>query len=114
MRLGVLRRELGGDPSTLGNGESLTASPLADLRGLTGTTMATASASPVGRLRAATAEPASRTDVAREPVAQLGGVLVAQVDLVRRPIESERNRLGAGSFVVVQIADENDLHALRH
>jgi len=52
------------------------------------------------------------TDVDRERVAQLGGVLLVEVDLIRRSVESERHRLGR--LGTVEVVLENDVDLLRH
>jgi hypothetical protein len=49
-----------------------------------------------------------------EGIAQLGGVRVTDVDLVRRTVEGEGDRLGAGCVVAVNVAGQQYLNALSH
>src|SRR3954447_14567497 len=87
-RGGVARGQVGGDPPALGHRQALGPGPLPDARGFTAAAP-TGPAPPVagapGRPTAAAAT--GHPDVGREAVAQLAAVLLADVDLVGRPVE---------------------------
>src|SRR5437764_3266 len=67
-----------------------------------------------GVLTEGTTRPSRDADEAGEALAQLPGVLVTQVDLVRRAVEGELQRLGGRCLVAVQIAHQHYLHPLGH
>lgn len=112
MRGGVLLGELGRHPTTLGDGETLAASPFANLSRLPRAAL-TAAATAAATRRAAARSP-GRCDEGRERLAQLAPVALADVDLVGGAVEPEGHGLGAGSFVRMQIANKNDLNSLCH
>src|SRR3954447_19216986 len=111
---GVLLGELGGDASTLRDGEPLGAGPLPPPRRLTGTTAVAAAPTATAGQVAPAAGPAPCTDVRREPLAHLDRMLFAEVDLVGRPVEGEGDSFGARGLVVVQITHEQNLNSLCH
>src|SRR5690348_7275278 len=118
---GVVRRPDGrGDAAALADLVAVRAGPLADVGHLLlaarrGRAPGAAAAA-LRRCNRAAARAPTGTDVRRERVTQLGGVVVADVDLVRRPVEPERDGLAALDLVlvVVQVAHEHDLDLLRH
>src|SRR5690348_11856046 len=117
VRRGVLLRQLRRDPAALGNGQPLAASPLANARSIArpaAAATATAAATTRRRQRTATAHPASDADEAGQALAQLPGMAVAEVDLVRRAVQRELQRLRRRSLVAVQIAHQHYLNPLRH
>jgi len=58
---------------------------------------------------------AGRGDVRRQRVAQRGGVVVGQVDLVAAAVEAERDRARrSGAVEVVEVVDELHVHLLCH
>src|SRR4051794_731015 len=88
------------------------AGPLADRASLLAVHPATAAGGPGaagtgGAVAATAAHLAGGRDVLAEDVPQLLGVLLGQVDLVRRPVEGERDRLVSSDAVVEVVAQDH-------
>ena len=87
---GVVRLlDVGGDATALGDVHALARGPLADLLGVRGA--GRRGRGPSAAATGATADLAGVADVAAQGLAQGGGVLVVEVDLVRRAVETERD-----------------------
>src|SRR5215207_2442590 len=104
--------DLGRNTATLADLEALLLGPLAD--GLVllpvGGSSATATAS--SALARSTAELAASANIRGHRIPELGRVLRREIDLVRRAIECECNRLLG--LATVEIIDQGDLNLLRH
>src|SRR4051812_22867830 len=107
---GVVRRaDLRGDPAALGDLEAVAARPVPDLLGAraVGGRRGLAPAAARGG-----ADLAAVPDVRRQGVAQLGGVVVVEVDLVRRAVETEGD--GLGGLAAIEVVLENNVDLLCH
>src|SRR5690625_1264631 len=106
--------DLGRDAAAVGDGVAVVTRPLANLRGVA---RPAARAAGAARAAAAAGGPApTRTAGVPDPgghgVAQLGGILGREVDLVVHTVEAEQDRLVRGG--PVDVIDKSDHDLLHH
>src|SRR3954454_9387256 len=109
MRVVVRRPYVGRHPAPVGDVVAVRARPVPDLPGAGSVRRGSCGASPPARGRTHLAAVA---DVAGERVAQLRRVLLVQVDLVGRAVETEGD--GLRRLTPVDIVDENNVDLLGH